>query len=71
MSEYSQLLNGYVSALANNHDWRAGQAAFNVLHDLRPDLADEIRGTRLDPFYRDAVGDEFWGFAAGRMGGAA
>lgn len=36
-------------------DWRAGQAAFNTLYTLRPDLADQIRGdhVELDPFYRD------------------
>lgn len=34
---------------------RAGQAAFNELYRIRPDLANEIRGrfTTLDPFYRD------------------
>lgn len=31
--------------------WRAGQTYFNVLADLRPDLADQVRGTDLDPFY--------------------
>lgn len=34
---------------------RAGQAAFNVLHELEPDIANEIRGdNNLDPFYRDS-----------------
>lgn len=31
--------------------WRFGQCAFNVLGDMRPDLAEDIRGTRADPFH--------------------
>jgi hypothetical protein len=34
-------------------EWRAGQTFFNVLYEARPYLADNIRGTGLDPFYRD------------------
>lgn len=33
--------------------WRAGQYVFNVLHAVRPDLAEAVRGTALDPFHRD------------------
>lgn len=32
---------------------RMGQALFNALHDLSPELADLIRGTDVDPFYND------------------
>lgn len=32
-------------------DWREGQAAYNVLSKERPDLASQINGTDLDPFY--------------------
>ena len=36
----------------NEHpSWRLGQTYFNVLHTLRPDLANKIRATYLDPFY--------------------
>jgi hypothetical protein len=31
--------------------WRYGQALFNSLMDLRPEWAEEIRGTDKDPFY--------------------
>jgi hypothetical protein len=31
--------------------WRYGQAVFNTLYDLEPERADEIRGTRMDPFH--------------------
>jgi hypothetical protein len=34
---------------------RLGQAAFNILIDVRPDLAERVRGkVTLDPFYKDA-----------------
>lgn len=32
---------------------RAGQWYFNLLVVARPDLADRVRGTALDPFHRD------------------
>jgi hypothetical protein len=31
-------------------EWRYGQTAFNVLHMNFPDVANEIRGTVLDPY---------------------
>ena len=41
-----------------NNDLRYGQHWFNTLYAVRPDLADKIRGTRLDPFHRDRVSHE-------------
>lgn len=38
----------YVESKGNE---RYGQAAFNVLAEIRPDLSEQIRGTALDPFY--------------------
>lgn len=32
-------------------DQRRGQMFFNVLADARPDLAEQVRGTTLDPFH--------------------
>jgi hypothetical protein len=45
----------YVCAgmLARNKEWRAGQALFNAISLVAPELANEIRGTELDPFYRN------------------
>jgi len=40
---------------------RLGQWAFNLLEAERPDLAAEVRGTSLDPFYLRAS-PEFWAF---------
>lgn len=45
---------------AENPRWRAGQTAFNVLLDIRPDLAEEIRATELDPFHNDNVLTQFY-----------
>lgn len=42
-----------------NPEWRKGQAYFNSLYDFDPKLADEIRGTELDPFYNDQIITKF------------
>lgn len=36
-----------------NPEIRRGQAAFNRLAELRPDIAERIRGTEADPFGDD------------------
>ena len=42
-----------------NPSWRVGQAYFNVLHRHRPEVANAIRGTRIDPFHlHDDLTDE-------------
>jgi hypothetical protein len=33
--------------------WRAGQIYFNLLHQVRPDLAGQICGSEKDPFHRN------------------
>jgi len=30
---------------------RYGQALYNTLHDIRPEIAEKISGTEFDPFY--------------------
>ena len=42
------------TSLAAGVGWREGQAAFNALHVLAPRVADEVRGTAVDPYYSDA-----------------
>jgi len=37
---------------------RIGQVLFNALYVVRPDLAEEIRATILDPFFADSWEDE-------------
>jgi hypothetical protein len=39
---------------------RYGQAMFNHLVDIRPDLAAMIRGTDYDPFYVQDLKEERW-----------
>lgn len=36
-----------------NPEWRRGQAYFNTLYAVRPDIANMIVSTGVDPFYRD------------------
>ena len=40
-------------------DERKGQAAFNALHELDPDLANALRGSKHDPFFQDERLPEF------------
>lgn len=42
---------------------RYGQIAFNMLNDVRPELASLIRGTEADPYYCDRTREpEFQNF---------
>jgi hypothetical protein len=43
----------FLPHIAHQNDWRYGQAVFNLLANVRPHLADSIRTTHLDPFYRE------------------
>lgn len=61
-STYKDLLEGdalisfdaYLSevdkAYRENRGWRLGQTYFNILHRIKPDLANAIRTTEADPF---------------------
>lgn len=41
---------------------RMGQAYFNTLAERRPEIADLVRDSRLDPFYSDEPLGEFLNF---------
>lgn len=44
----------YMETYRRSHpEQRVGQAYFNALHQHFPQVADAIRGTDNDPFYRD------------------
>lgn len=45
-----------------HHKQRSGQAAYNALWEARPDIADRVRGTKVDPFYEDRRLLAFWNF---------
>ncbi len=36
-----------------NRSQRKGQAYFNALHRLRPDIANDLTASSVDPFYND------------------
>ena len=40
-------------------EWRKGQAYFNYLYQLHPNVASEIRETEYDPFYNDSRIEKF------------
>ena len=43
-----------------NTKLRAGQAAFNALYEVAPEMANAIRGSEADPFYVDKILPEFF-----------
>lgn len=53
MTGFDDFLPAAAERYLARSDWRWGQAVFNVLYEMRPDLSEQIRGTDLDPFYRD------------------
>ena len=42
----------------NESEMRYGQHWFNLLHAVRPVLANKIRGTIYDPFHRNIVSEQ-------------
>lgn len=42
---------------AKDRGWRIGQALFNVLMEVRPDLSARMRATSFDPFFADSPKD--------------
>ena len=53
---------------AGTRGLRQGQLLANMLRELRPDLADMLRGSELDPFYRFSVRDATWEWLAAHWG---
>lgn len=63
--DFKDYYEDVIDVLVREPEWRIGQAAFNVLMDYRPNLAEEIRATRLDPFFKSTWEDceAFFAFA--------
>lgn len=59
---YADFLEKSIRASLRNPHWRLGQTFFNVLVEVRPDLSEQIRSSKLDPFYRDERVQEFLEF---------
>ena len=51
--EYETVLEAAKLARLQYPMWRWGQAVFNTMYELHPDFANELRGTKMDPFYID------------------
>lgn len=56
MREYQKAVAAY---RARYPEQRSGQAHYNVLATMDGHLADQVLGTKLDPFYQDARVPEF------------
>ena len=57
-------------ALIRHGDWRVGQAYYNVLFELRPDLARQVdERPDVDPFHDDARMTAFVAFLRGAWAG--
>jgi len=52
---YEDFLVRVKESLAEDPKSRYGQVWFNVLQVYRPELAYQLMGSPLDPFYRDCV----------------
>ena len=50
---YDEYIAACVRAQETRPEWRWGQTLFNMLYDYRPDLAELVMTTDLDPFYKD------------------
>jgi hypothetical protein len=47
-------------------DWRIGQVYFNLLFDIRPDIAEEMRGSIVDPFFKRRITEVVRSFVTDR-----
>lgn len=53
-NEYEAFIDAVTARVRDRPSERKGQAAFNTLNEVRPDLAKRVRSSRIDPFYDDA-----------------
>lgn len=53
--EFNLFIEKVESKQKENPEWRNGQTYFNVLVEVNPLVAEKIRKTKLDPFFRDEV----------------
>lgn len=63
--DYTYLMWRHDLGVLTNHkraELRVGQVAFNSLYETRPELANAVRATPLDPFHMDERLDEFFAY---------
>ena len=58
MKTFNQILLDFMQSKKPDK-LRLGQHAFNFIHDIEPDIANEIRGTDKDCFYSNDKMSEF------------
>lgn len=56
---FDTVVGEVITGVPQKNDQRVGQWWFNRLHDVRPDVANEIRGSLTDPFHRDDILNAF------------
>lgn len=44
----------------HQHEYRHGQAVYNYLATVRPDVASQVVGTPSDPYYAKHIPHSFW-----------
>ena len=57
-----------LARVAGTKPQREGQLFANMLRDFRPDLADGLTGSALDPFYQEEVTDATWTWVEAHWG---
>lgn len=60
--DLSAIMRQYAEA---HPEQRRGQAYFNAIHEVRPDLANAVRGSDRDPFYDDSRINAFIAYVYG------
>lgn len=64
---FSEFQKAWEDRLQTHKDERYGQAAFNVLHELCPNLAKEICGTDSDPYYLNSAIPRFLSYICEKL----
>ena len=47
--------------------WRPGQCLFNAIYTINSQIANELRGTKLDPFHNDDIIEKCKQFLLGKL----
>jgi hypothetical protein len=68
VSKLADLIGDAVRYRFAHMEQRHGQAHFNGVHAIAPEIADVIRGTEADPFYDDSRVTAFWQRVAELLG---
>jgi len=70
----TNFISDYERAVAQNlldfPNWRYGQTLFNTLFETKPDLAEKIIGTEIDPFHmlnNERGISDFWAWLFNEM----